>query len=202
MQQFLRVVEPRFHLRGVRAQRFRRHLHSGLHARHRRVLANEPHFVYADSGITFERSTELLGQGSHRGSRPACTGGKCANESRQSGLGALRGEHDAGNPRAREKPREALFRSRRFQRHTVQVQLVAVRAQQQAPSALSLQHGAKLVPCDFELCRRPRVPELVQSRELQQNIQAADEGACCGGFGVRTHASLVVLSACIPVRLR
>jgi len=41
------------------------------------------------------------------------------------------------------------------------MQLVAVRAQKQAASALSLQHGAQLVPRDFELCRRACVPELV-----------------------------------------
>ena len=64
------------------------------------------------------------------------------------------------------------------------MQLVAMRAQQQAASALPLEHGTQLIPSDLELCRSTRVPELVEARELQQNIQAAHEGARCGCFSV------------------
>jgi hypothetical protein len=82
------------------------------------------------------------------------------------------------------------------------MQLVPVCAQQQAASALSLQHRSQFIPRDFELRRRPCVPEFIQPRELQQNIQAAHEGARRRGFGIRAHASLVVPSKRIPVRLR
>jgi len=70
------------------------------------------------------------------------------------------------------------------------MQLIAVRAEQQAAAALSLKNGAQLVPRDFKLRSGARVAKLVQARELQQNIQAADKRAGCGCFCVRRHASL------------
>jgi len=82
------------------------------------------------------------------------------------------------------------------------VELVAVRAQQQASPALSVEDGAQFIPCDFELRRGARVAEFVQPREFQQNIHTADEGARCGGFSVRGHASLAIPSGVLPVRLR
>jgi len=74
------------------------------------------------------------------------------------------------------------------------VELVAVRSQQQASSALSVQHGTQFVPRNFKLRGGACVAELIQPRELQQDIQAADEGARCGGFSVRGHASLAIPS--------
>jgi len=82
------------------------------------------------------------------------------------------------------------------------VKLVAVRSQQQASAALSVEHGAQFIPRNFKLCGGARVAELIQPRELQQNIQAADEGARCGSFSVRGHASLAIPSRFLPVRLR
>ena len=202
LQQFLRVIEPRLHLRSVRAQRLRGHLHRGLHAGHCRILAHEPHFIHADSGIAFEGCAQLLGQRARRGWRAAGPGGKRADEPRQAGLRALRREHDAGDSRAGNQPRKTLFRRRGFQRYAVQVELVAVRSQQQASSTLSVQHGTQFVPRNFKLRRGARVAELIQPRELQQNIQAADKGPRCGGFSVRGHAPLAILSEILPVRLR
>jgi CAAX protease family protein len=57
-----------------------------------------------------------------------------------------------------------------------------VRSQQQASSALSVQHGTQFVPRNFKLRGGARVAELIQPRELQQNIQAADEGARRSGY--------------------
>jgi hypothetical protein len=202
LQQFLRIIKPLLHLGSVRAQSLRCHLHGGFHAGHHRIFAHEPYFVHANAGISFERRAQLFGQRSCRAGRTSRSRWECADEARQRGLGTLRGEHDAGDPRAGYEPSEALLRCRGFQRHAVQVELVAVRSEQQAASALSLQDGAQFIPCDFELRRRARMAELIQPRELQQNIQAADEGARCGGFSVRGHAFLAVLSEFLPVRLR
>lgn len=82
------------------------------------------------------------------------------------------------------------------------MELVAVRAEQQAASALPVQHGAQFIPRDFKLCRGARVAELVQPCEFEQNIQAADKCAGCCGFCVRTHRILAVAARVLPVRLR
>jgi hypothetical protein len=81
-------------------------------------------------------------------------------------LRALRGEHDAGNPRAGEHFCEAFLSGRGFQGYAVQMKLIAVRAQQQAASALPLQHRAQFVPGDFKLRGGARMPELVEAGEL------------------------------------
>ena len=70
------------------------------------------------------------------------------------------------------------------------MQLIAVRAEQQAAAALSMQHGTQLVPGDFKLRGGTRVAELVQASELQQNVQASHKSAGCCGFCVGTHSSL------------
>jgi hypothetical protein len=69
LQKFLWIIEPRLHLRSVRAQRFRRHLHRGFYSAHHRIFAHEPDFIHADARVSLQRCAQLLGQCSGRRSR-------------------------------------------------------------------------------------------------------------------------------------
>jgi hypothetical protein len=76
-----------------------------------------------------------------------------------------------------------------------------MRAQQQASPALGTQHGTQFAPGDFKLRGGARMPELIQARKLQQNIQAAYEGARGGRFCVGRHLWLAMQTKTYPVQL-
>jgi hypothetical protein len=176
----------------VCAQRLRGHLHCGLHAGHRWIFTDKPNLVHAYAGVAFQGGTQLLGECARSGRRASRTRGKGTDETGQAGLRTLLVEHDAGNARCGEQPRKALFCSCRFQRHPVQMELVAVGSKQQASSALSVQHRPQFIPGDLKLGGSSRVAKFIQPCKLQQNIQTADKGAGCGSFDVRAHASLAI----------
>ncbi|HUK54365.1 MAG TPA: hypothetical protein VL099_13845 [Candidatus Binatia bacterium] len=188
MQQFLRIIEPLLHLRGIRAQSLGGHLHRGSHPGHGWVLAHKAHFVHADAGITFQGGAQLFRKGARSGRGSSRAGREGADEPGERGLRALRGKHDAGDARAGEHSGKALLGGRGFQWNSVQVELVPMRPQQQAAGALSVEHRAQLVPGDFKLRRGPRVPEFIEAGEFQQDVQAADKGACRRDFCIRRHS--------------
>ena len=95
---------------------------------------------------------------------------------------------NAGDPRVGEHPREAFFRGGRFQRHAVNVQLRAGGAEQEARFAGNFESRAQLVPCGFELGGGTRMPELIQARKLQQNVEAVYKPARYSGLGFASHA--------------
>jgi hypothetical protein len=137
----MRVVEPFLHLRRVGAESLRRHLHGGLHSAHCRIFAHEPDFVYPDARVTFQGCAHLFGERSSRGRTASSPHRKRTDKPRQGRLRALRSKHDAGDARAREHLREAFLCCCRFQRHPVQVKLVAMRPEQEAATGLGLQNG-------------------------------------------------------------
>jgi hypothetical protein len=82
---------------------------------------------------------------------------------------------DAGNTGSNQQLREAALARGRTQWHAIQQDLCSRSAQQKSASAAVIQRAAQLLPRCFELRRRAHVPELIQARELQQNVQAADK---------------------------
>jgi len=77
----------------------------------------------------------------------------------------------------------ALGRSR-LKRRAVQQQLRAGRTQQQSRLAVGGNGGAQFIPGDVKLLICADVVEAVEPRELQQNVEAANEGT--GGCSLRT----------------
>jgi len=71
--------------------------------------------------------------------------------------------------------RKAFFTRRRSHRHAVEQNLVSRSAQQHAAPAAILQRLAQLPPRRFKLRRGLRMAKLIQPREFQQNVQAADK---------------------------
>jgi hypothetical protein len=71
--------------------------------------------------------------------------------------------------------RKTSFPGSRSERHTVQQNLCARRSKKHATTAAVIQRAPQFFPCRFELLRRFRVAKLVQTREFQENIQAADK---------------------------
>ncbi len=82
---------------------------------------------------------------------------------------------NAGDARRNQHLRETSFAGRRSQRHSIQQDLRSRCAQKDTAAAAVIQRVAQFFPRCFELCRRPHVPEFIQPRELQQNVQAADK---------------------------
>ncbi len=82
---------------------------------------------------------------------------------------------NAGDSRGNQHLRETSFAGRRSQRHSIQQDLRSRRTQKHTAAAAVVQRVAQFFPRCFELCRRPHVPEFIQPRELQQNVQAADK---------------------------
>jgi hypothetical protein len=84
---------------------------------------------------------------------------------------------DAGDSSAREHAGEALLRSRGVKRGTIEKQPITRRRQEQTSLVVRTNRGAQFAPGSFILLGGARMPEIVHSGELQQNIEAAYEGA-------------------------
>src|SRR6266850_1331355 len=82
---------------------------------------------------------------------------------------------NAGDPGSNQQVREAAFARGRSQRHAIQKNLRSRSAEQHAAPAAVIQRPAQLLPRRLKLLRRFRVPKLVQPREFQQNVEAADK---------------------------
>jgi hypothetical protein len=82
---------------------------------------------------------------------------------------------NARDSRRSQKVGKTSFTGGRSQRHAVQQNLRARRSQKNTTAAAVIQRAPQFFPCRFKLLRRFRVPKLVQAREFQQNVQAADK---------------------------
>src|ERR1700686_5863290 len=103
---------------------------------------------------------------------------------------------DTGDAGGNQQLSEAAFACRGAQRHAVQQNLSAGSAEENAASAAFVQGAAQFLPGSLELRGGAHVPEFIQARELQQNIQAAYEGAR-GSSCVGSHR-LTLGTACSP----
>jgi hypothetical protein len=85
---------------------------------------------------------------------------------------------NAGDARRNQQLREAALAGGGSQGNSVQQNLSARRAQQHAASAAFIQRTAQFLPRGFKLRGSAHVPEFIQAREFQQNVQASYEGPC------------------------
>ena len=128
--------------------------------------------------IALERSLQLLGELARL---CAGAGGKAADEFREAGVRHFRRKVNARDARRGKHSREAFLRRRGFEGRAVEQQLIARNGQQQARFVVRAESGAQFRPGGFVLLGRARMAEVIHPRELQQNIQAAHEGASsCG----------------------
>src|SRR5229473_3054568 len=104
---------------------------------------------------------------------------------------------DAGDAGGDQQLREAALACRGTERYAVEQNLSPRRAEQNAAPAAFVQSAAQFLPGGLELRRGAHVPEFIQAREFQQNIQAAYERPrgtpCIGGH------RLTPRTACSPV---
>jgi hypothetical protein len=77
-----------------------------------------------------------------------------------------------------------FFRGSALERHTIQQQLRTARAEQQTCIGCVWNGRAQFLPGTIELLDRADMVIPVQTGKLQENVQASDEGPCCGRFGV------------------
>jgi hypothetical protein len=173
LQHFLRILKDVAVFLPGPAQHFGSQLRRHLDPGHRAIFGHISDFVNLDAGLAGKRGFQLLGQGT--GFR--VTARKCANESRKISLCSVWREVNAGDSRRCQQLREALLRRRRSQRHAVQNDLVAGSAQQQSRVSTLIQRRTQFLPSGFKLCHSAHVPKLVQTCELQQNVQAVNERA-------------------------
>ncbi len=129
-----------------------------------------------DVRVALQRRFQLFGKLQRLG---AGAGGKCAHEARQAGLRNLRGKVDAGDARRGKHPRKIFLGLRRFQSRPIQQQLIARDRQQHACFIVraGAERRAQFRPRRFILLRRARMSEIIHSRELEQDVQAAYERA-------------------------
>src|SRR5438270_12976618 len=95
---------------------------------------------------------------------------------------------NTGYSRSDEQLREAALPGCGTKRYTIQQNLRARRSKQHAAAAAFIEGCAQLFPRSFELRRGAYVPELIQTRKLQQNVEAAYK--CARGCScIGSHAS-------------
>jgi hypothetical protein len=169
----LRVLKNFPEFISLRAQHFRRQLRRNFYSRHRTVFRHESNFIDANARVAGHRRFQLFGKRTWLG----ISAREGARKSRELRLGKIWCEVNTRDTGTSQKLRETFFRRRRSQRHSVQQNLVSRGAQQESRIAAFLQRGVQLFPRGFELRHRPHVPELVQARKLQQNVQAANKRA-------------------------
>jgi hypothetical protein len=118
--------------------------------------------------------------------------GKGSHKTRELRLPKIRREMNACNSGGREQLRETSFRRCGSQRHAIEQNLLARSAEQQPAFAAFFQRFVQFFPGCFKLRSCPHVTEFVQSRELQQNIQAANKlprsRSCIGTHVLRREA--------------
>src|SRR5205814_8799379 len=82
---------------------------------------------------------------------------------------------NARDSRYSKELRKTSFACGRSKRDSIQQDLCSRRSQQHTAAAAVFQRIAQLLPGRFKLLPPFRVPKLVQTREFQQNVQAADK---------------------------
>jgi len=171
LQHLVRIFEEVSEFVALRPEHLCRQLRGNLDACHGRIFRHVADLIDLDAGLSRQRGFQLFGE--RRSFRVSAR--ERAHKSRELRLRECRSKVNAGDPRRSQKLREASFSRRRTQRHAIQQDLRSRSAQQHTAAAAVIQRPAQFFPRGFELLRRLRVAELVQPRELQKNVQAADK---------------------------
>jgi hypothetical protein len=171
LQQLVWVFKKISQLVALRSEYFRSQVGGYLDSCHRGIFLHVANFIYLDARLPRQRGFQLFRQRRRLGI-PAR---KRADESRELRLRQPRRKVNARDARRNQQLREASFARRRAQRHAVQQNLRSRSAQQHTTPAAVIQRVAQFVPRRFELVRRSNVAKLIQPRELQQDVQAADK---------------------------
>ncbi len=148
-------------------RKLRRH----LDARYGRIFRDVADFIHLDAGISRQGRFQLFRERGGFG----ISAGEGAHKSRKLRLREQRGKMDARNSRACQQLREAAFARGRSEWHAVQQNLRTRGAQKHTAAAAVIQRVAQFFPRRFKLLHRLHVSKLVKTRELQQNVQAADK---------------------------
>ncbi|MFY9691133.1 MAG: hypothetical protein WA369_14495 [Candidatus Acidiferrales bacterium] len=86
-------------------------------------------------------------------------------------------EVDAGDSSTRKHAGETLLGSGRIKRGTIKQKPITRSRQKQSRLIVGANRGAQFAPGSFILFGGARMPEIVHSGELQQNVQATYKGA-------------------------
>jgi hypothetical protein len=186
LQKFFRIVQQFIRLLGVHPQGARRQLRCNGCSCDRRIRRNEANLIDVYMWIALQRCFQLLGQ-LQRFRAAACR--EAADKPRQACLGYFGRKMDTRDSRRRQHSSEAFFHCRRFQRRSVQQQLIAGNSEQQASVAIRAQRRTQFRPGSLVLFSRPRMAKVVHARELEQDVQAAHKCAsgCGPSVGVGRH---------------
>jgi len=171
LQHLVRVFEEVLKFVPRRAQHLLRKLRRHLDPRHRGIFRHVANFIHPDAGVSRQRGFQLFGERRRLG----VSAGEGAHKSRELRLRECGRKMDARDSRGSQKVREASFAGSRSQWHAVQQNLCARRSKKHTTAAAVIQRAAQFFPRRFKLLHGLRVPKLVQTREFQQNIQAADK---------------------------
>jgi len=171
LQHLVRVFEEVLKFVARRAQHLLRKLGSHLDPRHGGVFRHVANFIHLDARVSCQRGFQLFCERR----RLRVSAGEGANKSRKLRLRKRGGKMDARDSRGSQKVRKASFAGCRSQWHAVQQNLCARRSKKHTATAAVIQRVAQFFPRRFKLLRRFRVPKFVQTREFQQNVQAADK---------------------------
>ena len=171
MQHLVRVFEevPKFVAR--RSEDLLGELGRHLDPRHGGIFRHITNLIHLDARVSRQRGFQLFGKRRRLG----VSAGEGAHKSRELRLGKRGGKMDARDSRGSQKVRKTSFAGSRSKRHAIQQDLRARRSKEHATAAAIVQRAAQFFPRRFKLLHRLRVPKLVQAREFQQNIQAADK---------------------------
>jgi hypothetical protein len=163
LQELVRVFEEILKLVALCAESFRCQLRGHLDSRHGRIFRDIANLVDFDARFTGECGFQLFGERGGLG----IAARKSAHKPRELRLCQSRGEVDAGNSRAHQHLREALFTSRCSEWHAIQQNLIPRSAKQEPAPAALIECTAELFPRSLKLRRRPHVAKFVEACELQ-----------------------------------
>jgi hypothetical protein len=150
----------------LRSERLGRQLRGYLDPRYRGIFRHIPNLVHLDAVLARQRGLQLIRQRRRLGIATR----KRPHKPRKLRLRQRWGKVDAGNSRGNQQLGKTSFAGGRSERNAIQQNLVPRRTEQHSPAAALIQGFAQLFPGDLKLRSRPRVPELIQARELQQNV--------------------------------
>jgi hypothetical protein len=171
LQHLVRVFEEVLKFVSRRSQHLLGKLRRHLDPRHGRIFRHVANFIHLDAGVSRQRGFQLFGKRRRLG----VSAGEGAHKSRELRLRECGRKMNTRDSRGSQKVREASFAGSRSQRHAVQQNLRARRSQKHTTAAAVIQRAAQFFPRRFKLLHRLRVPKFVQTREFQQNVQAADK---------------------------
>src|SRR5882672_2984504 len=182
LQQFIRIIEKVFELVALRSKHFRSQLRRDFCASYGRIFSDIANLVDLDAVVSSERGLQLFS----KRSRLRVASGKCTHESRELLLCETRRKVNTRDAGGGKQLRETALCGGGAQRHTVQQNLLTRSAEQKTAVGALIESRTQLFPCCFKLRSGPYVTELVQTRELKQNVEAAHKlPRSCSGLA--TH---------------